>query len=273
LVEFGCCCSLRMSWAVISPTRRPSSSTRGKLLDPVGVQECLGVRQRDSRPGGDQAFPGRHQLGDRHARPGSQRRVAPGQDSADPPLRVQDHQAADLPLVHGLQGLFDGDVLADGDGVGYDQALGPLHPGHLLGLALGGQEAMDDPDSSGPGHGHGHGGLGHGVHVGREDGQVAADVSGNPTGGVHRVSAGDPRATRHQQDVIEGQSGLGPDLVLEVHHHASWSRPGRSGPFSLVCGICGCSPGTCWPGGRLQASGRWERSLWATRTAVFRARS
>ena len=65
-----------------------------QLLDPVPVQELLGLLARDAVAHRDQVLGG-HQLAHRHARVGREAHVAIGQDA---------HQAARLALDHGNAG-------------------------------------------------------------------------------------------------------------------------------------------------------------------------
>ncbi len=121
-------------------------------------------------------------------------------------------------VPEGLHALHLGLGRAHGDEGG--EAALPEH-GHVL---RHGHEPVEDAHAAPPADEVDHGRLGHRVHVRRQDGQIQAELPGlvghadvhDPPGFVMVVG-------RNQQDVVEGQGGLG-------HGNPFWARPAYGVP-------------------------------------------
>nr|GFC47537.1 hypothetical protein [Tanacetum cinerariifolium] len=72
-----------------------------------------------------------------------------------------------------------------GEGVHDDRRLGALDAAHLVGLGLHAHVLMNDAEATFLGQRHGHAGLGHGVHRGRDEGQMQPDAGGELSAGVY----------------------------------------------------------------------------------------
>jgi hypothetical protein len=139
-----------------------------ELLDPVLVQEPLGLVLADAFADGDELFLG-HQLGDVLARVGGEAHIAVGEDANELAglalTAAFDHRnAGNAVLPHESKRIGEGRLRLDGHRVDHHAGLELLDLANLRGLFLGIEIAVDDADAAGLGHGDRHPGLGHGVH-------------------------------------------------------------------------------------------------------------
>ena len=125
-----------------------------------------------------------------------------------------------MPL-HQRQGVGQGGVGSDGDGIDHHAAFKALHPAHLLGLFLDAQILVDHAHAAGLGHGDGQARLGDGVHGGGNQGNAQLDRLGEAGAGID-LAGKDFGGAGHQQDIVEGQ-GFADGLGWSLQARSIWS--------------------------------------------------
>ena len=180
-----------------------------QLLDPVLVQQALGLLLADAFAHRDQAVLG-HQLGDLLAGIGGEAHVAIGEDA---------DQLAGLcrcrpPSTTGMPEMPFAFISASASA---SVASGPMVTGFTtmpdsnfftcrtcVGLLVGLEVAVDDADAAGLRHGDRHPGLGHRVHGRGDDRDVERDRAGDARADVG-LGRQHLREARLEQDVVEGE--------------------------------------------------------------------
>ena len=181
----------------------------GELFDLVVEQHRGGVLEFGS-VGGDQAVARRHHLPDAARHVGLEAQVAVRDDADELPVRIHNRDAADLVLLHQIEGVADGIVLRDGDRIVDHAVLGTLHTAHLRGLLGNGHVLVDDAYAPFAGQGNGQRRFGHGVHGGGHDGDVERDIT-RETGLDIDLSRQHFRIGGYEQHIVERKSfGLNP---------------------------------------------------------------
>ena len=107
-------------------------------------------------------------------------------------------------------------------------ALELLHLAHLVGLTLGIEVAVDDPDAAGLGHGDGEARLGHRVHRRGNERDAELDAAGQPGAGVD-LGRQDRGCRRLEQDIVEGQILGKGERVRRHRRHVQPRSVGASG--------------------------------------------
>ena len=208
----------------------PGAVHHEELLDAVLVQKLLGLLERRADGCGDEVLL-RHPRRDRAVGPRLEAQVPVGQNPDELAAVVDDGHARDLVASHDLQRLGDGLLGPAGDRVDDHARFGALDLVHLGRLGLDREVLVDDPEASLLGHGDGQARLGHGVHRGRDERDVEADLAGQAGAQVHvaRVHLG---VGGHQQDVVERQGErnvrVGTRALAFVSHQAPaapWVAP------------------------------------------------
>ena len=116
-----------------------------------------------------------------------------------------DRQAGDAVLGHDVEGLAEGDVRGDGDGVDDHAGFGALDAVDLLELAVDGEIAVNDADAALACDGDGEARFGDGVHGGGGERDVELELAGELRGGVD-FGGQDGGFAREEEDVVEGES-------------------------------------------------------------------
>ena len=146
------------------------------------------------------------------------------------------------PLVE----LLERRVRADGDRVGDDPGLGPLHQVDLVGLVLDREVAVQHAEAALAGHRDRHPRLGDGVHRGADQRHLERDLAGQPG---RRVDVGgrEVGVTRQQQDVVVGQA-QGGELLGELHpsHSMAGRRVGAHAGRGEQTRERSVAPGDAW---------------------------
>ncbi len=193
----------------MSPLSTPCASTTGSF----SIRCWPRIRSASSSvvpTGAVTSFSLRHRLADRLVEIALELQIAVGDDADEPALSVHDRHAGDLEPPHERVRLAQRTVGAERDRVEDHSALAALDPVDFGGLAVGRHVLVQDADSAGPGHRHGHLRLGDGVHGSGNERNIEGDVTSKVAGG--RNFAGmDRGVSRDQEDVVEGQAGLGAD--------------------------------------------------------------
>src|SRR5271170_6504263 len=109
-------------------------------------------------------------------------KVAVGENSGEAGA-ASDGKAGDAVLSHDLEGLRDGDVRRDGDGVDDHAGFGALHAVDFFALAVDGNVAMNDADTALACDGDGQARFGDGVHGGGSERDVDGEFAGELRGG------------------------------------------------------------------------------------------
>ena len=133
-----------------------------ELFDAVLLEDALGLLERGANGHGDEIFL-RHHGADRERMILFEAQVAVGKDSGEA-RAAGDGQAGDAVLGHDLEGLAEGDVRRDGDGVHDHAAFRTLHAVHFLSLAVHGHVAVNHADAALAGDGDGETRFGDRVH-------------------------------------------------------------------------------------------------------------
>ena len=164
---------------------------------------CSACFERGADGDGDEVVLGHHVV-DGEVGAGDEAQVAVGED-ADELAVLGDGDAGDLVAAHDVEGVGDGLLGGDGDGVDDHAALGALDLVDLAGLLLDGEVAVDDAHAALLGHGDGEARLGDGVHGGGEQRGVQGDVAGEL--GLGADLGGDDIAVGgNEKNVVEGKS-------------------------------------------------------------------
>jgi len=179
----------------------------GQLLYLVLLKNGGGCRQVGLLMGGHQVVL-RHHFVHGAVQPALKAQVAVGHDAHQVALAVHHGYAADVILGHDVQGLSHRRTQRYGDGVVYHAILSTLHNGHLASLLVDGHVLVNHAYAALAGYGYGHLALGHGVHGGRHEGYVQADVARELRTQLHRLGQ-HLRVGGNEQDVVKGQT---------VHH-------------------------------------------------------
>ena len=133
-------------------------------------------------------------------------------------------------------------VVVGADGHADQQMLsGQLDLLDLEGMSESRKEAVDDADPAQTRQRDRHLGLADGVHVGRDDGQVELDAPRESGPQAHLAPRAHPRAARHQQHVVVGQS-----CTHVVQRHAGTSTNAVRG-FSRWAGALRIAPASRCP--------------------------
>ena len=196
----------------------------------VLAQEPGGLLAGDADRPGDERHR-RHDLVDLGGRPlrhGGEPEVAVGADAEQAHVGVDDGEAGDAVLAADPVEVLEGGVGADGDRVGDDPRLGPLHQVDLVGLVLDRQVAVQHAEPALAGHRDRHPRLGDGVHGGADEGHADGELPGQPGGGVD-VGRREVGVARQQQDVVVGEPEGG-ELVGELHCPILSAGTGRQMP-------------------------------------------
>ena len=173
-----------------------------ELLDAVLMEDVLGLLQGGADGDGDEVGLGHHVV-DGDVGAGDEAQVAVGED-ADEPAVAGDRDAGDLEAAHEFEGVGDGLLGGDGDGVDDHAGFRALDLVDLASLLLDGEVAMDDADATLLGHGDGQARLGDGVHGGRDERGAESDVMGEL--GLGADLGGDDLAVGgDEQDIVEGE--------------------------------------------------------------------
>jgi hypothetical protein len=181
-----------------------------ELLDAGLVEDGFGRLQGRVGRGGDQVGAG-HDVAD--VAPGKaaeELQVAPGQDPDHlaAAAAVGGHgKARHVLLLHQLQGPAHAVLGAEGHGIVDHPVLAALDLGHLTGLLVGRQAAVDDSDAPLLGQRDGQRRLRHRVHRRGHERHVELDVAGQAGGGLGLVGQ-DAAALRDEQHVVEGHAFL-----------------------------------------------------------------
>ena len=117
---------------------------------------------------------------------------------------INDGKAADIQLVGQRHHLPHRVLGRDDDGIAQHAAFVALDLGHLRGLLLRGEVFVHDADAAFLRHGDGQTRFGHGVHGGRDQGQVQLDVACE-AGGEIGVLGQDLREGRDEQNVVKSE--------------------------------------------------------------------
>ncbi len=147
-----------------------------ELFDTMLVEDLLGLLERSADGDGDEVGLGHHVV-DGDVGAGDEAEVAVGED-ADELAFAGDGDAGDFEAAHELEGVGDGLLGRDGDGVDDHAGFRALDAVDLEGLLLHGEVAMDDAQAALLGHGDGQARLGDGIHRGRDEGRGQGDVTG-----------------------------------------------------------------------------------------------
>ena len=182
----------------------------GKPLALVLAQQQGRLVAGDAEPAGDQRHRG-HDLVDLGGGPLGDRReaqVAVGDDAEQLLVEVDDRQPGDAVLPADPVEVLEGRVGPDGDGVGDDPGLGPLHEVDLVGLVVDREVAVEHADAALAGHRDRHPALGDGVHRSAHQRRPQRDLAGQPGRGVD-VGRCDLGVAREQQHVVVGEAHRG----------------------------------------------------------------
>ena len=175
------------------------------------LEDALGLLERGANGHGDEIFL-RHHGADRERMILLEAQVAVGKDSGEA-RAAGDGQAGDAVLGHDLEGLAEGDVRRDGDGVHDHAAFRTLHAVHFLSLAVHGHVAVNHADAALAGDGDGETRFGDRVHGRGGQRHVQRDFSREAGPGIH-FSRQDRGFARQEQHVVKRQ----PLENLTVNH-------------------------------------------------------
>jgi hypothetical protein len=129
------------------PLQQALSVDQRELFDAVGVHELAGLFELDSWCASDQVFRG-HELADQSTLAIGKAQVAVGQDSHQNTVFIADRETGHLAGGHEGEGLFDGIVRLEGDGMVNNAGLPALHPADFGGLDFGGKIFVNHPESA-----------------------------------------------------------------------------------------------------------------------------
>src|SRR6266481_4302060 len=174
-----------------------------KFFDAMLLQKALRFVERGADGNGDEVILGHH---------GAyeliviffEAQVAVGEDAGEAGA-ARDRQAGDLVLVHDLEGLAEGDVGGDGDGVDDHAAFGALDAVDFFALAVDGHVFVHDADAALASDGDGQARFGDGVHGGGSERNVQGQLAGEA--GARVGVGGENRGlARKQQNVVEREA-------------------------------------------------------------------
>ena len=193
-----------------------------ELLDPVPVQELLGLLARDAVAHRDQVLGG-HQLAHRHARVGREAHVAIGEDADQAARLALDHGDAGDPLRrHQLERVGKARIGTERDRVDHHAGLELLDLADLVRLRRRVEIAMENAEPAVLRHGDREVRLGDRVHGGRDQRDAELDLARQPGADVD-LGGQDRGMRRLEQDIIERQSF--PDLPCSpLHDHLAPQR-------------------------------------------------
>ena len=195
----------------------------------VFVQDGFRLLERGAHRHGDQVLLGHH-FGNGRVEAVLEAQIAIGENADQ--LAVLGYRHAGDPVAgHQLLRGGDGQVRADGDGVHDHAALTAFHAVHFFGLPRDGHVAVDDSDAALLRQRDGQVRFRHGIHGGRDDGDVQRDLARQTGAGVgfrrQHIAAG-----RLEQNVVESEA-FG-EYVLNhrdfYHDSVEWAC-GRVRPF------------------------------------------
>jgi hypothetical protein len=165
------------------------------------VHQGLGLIRIAAFLDSDEALARRHDVAYRLVQIGFEAEVAVGDDADD--LGSLDHGQAGKPVLAGqIQHLANRHVGRDGDRVFQHSRFEALHLGHLRSLGARRQVLVHDADAALLGQGDREASLGHGIHGGRYQGNVQADVA-RYLGGQADIAGKDGGVRGDEQDVVE----------------------------------------------------------------------
>ena len=173
-----------------------------QFFDAVLVEDLFGVLEGGADGDGDEVVFG-HDVADGDGGVADEAEVAVGED-ADEFAAAGDGDAGDFVAAHDFEGVGDGAVGLDGDGVDDHAGFGALDLVDFAGLGVDGEVAVDDAEAALLGHGDGHAGLGDGVHGGGHEGGGEGDTAGEA--GLRADLGGDYVGVGgNEEDVVKGQ--------------------------------------------------------------------
>ena len=171
-----------------------------ELFDAVLVEDVLGLFERGADRDGDEVGLGHH-VADGNVGARDKAQIAVGED-ADELAFFGDGNAGDLEAAHDFEGVGDGALGLDGDGIDDHAALGALDLVDFAGLLLDAEVAVDDAEATLLGHGDGEAGFGDGVHGGGHEWDGQGDFPGQ-LGLRTCLGWDDVRVCGDQQHVVE----------------------------------------------------------------------
>ncbi len=147
------------------------------------LENFLGFFEGGADGDGDEVVLG-HDLADKLAVIFLEAQVAVGEDAGET-RAAGNGKAGYAVLIHDFQGLADGDVRGDGDGIHDHAGFGTLDAVDFFGLAIDGDVAMDDADAALARDADGQARFGDGVHGGRRERDIEREIAGEFCGGVN----------------------------------------------------------------------------------------
>ena len=174
-----------------------------KFFDAMFLEDFFGFVEGGADGDGDEIVLG-HDVADELGVIFLEAEVAVGEDAGEAGA-AGDGKAGDAVLVHDFEGLAEGDVGGDGDGVDDHAGFGTLDTVDFFDLAVDGHVAVDDADAALAGDADGEAGFGDGVHGGGGEGNVEGEFAGELRGGVH-FGGQDGGFAGEEEDVVECQT-------------------------------------------------------------------
>ena len=123
-----------MSFTVMRPLRLKSLIDDEEFFDAVLLENFFGFFEGGADGDGDEIVLG-HDLADELAVIFLEAEVAVGEDASEA-RAASDGKAGDAVLIHDFEGLADGDVRGDGDGIDDHAGFGALDAVDFFGLAI-----------------------------------------------------------------------------------------------------------------------------------------
>lgn len=192
-----------------------------EFFDPVLGKESLGLIEGCAGLTGDEIF-GRHSVGDAAGEIGLKSDVAVGKDADKFAVVIGDGDAANMKMLHEVDGLLEHFVGGELDRVGNDPVLGAFDPIYLAGLFFDRHVAVEYANSTFSGDGDGKSSFGHGIHGGGYDGSGEADAGKEFSRSVD-LGGQNIGATWKEEHVVEAES------LAEGCHNVRFSMPGFCG--------------------------------------------
>src|SRR5580704_14297908 len=171
-----------------------------KFFDTMLLQDFFGLIEGGANRNGDEIVLGHH-LANELAVIFFEAQVAIGENAGEA-RAAGDGQAGDAVLGHDLEGLANGDIRRNGDGVDDHTGFGALDTIDFFRLAVERHIAMNDADAALPGDADGEARFRDGVHGGGSERNVEGEFTGEIRGGVD-VGGKDGRAARLEEHVVE----------------------------------------------------------------------
>jgi hypothetical protein len=197
------------------------------LVDDQHLFDAMLVQQREHLflgrvlAHGHQPLARCHDGGHRGVELGLEAQVAVGHDSDR--LAVAHHRhAGDVLRAREVQHVADRELGPDRDRVVDDPALESLDASDLARLPLDGHVLVDDADPAFLRDGDREAMFGHGIHRGRNERQIEPDGARQPGREFH-LHRQDLGASRHQQDVVEGER-----FLEDTEHGGPWAAEGSA---------------------------------------------